>query len=169
MKLLLKIFSTLLLVSAIFIFTQSAVNADLGYSIQPLDDSGNPTNVLDENTAKAKITFTGLTNTITGACIAWSDNKCVNHVNITPDANGQASIVVCGDVNNAYTSFLDNRVTVPGLKTSCGSGDYFHAHDYDFSIDSAGVEVHVFKAAFAVARFIPNITISPAKPKPTDQ
>ncbi len=152
-----------------FIFPPSAWALD--GSVQPLDSQNNPINVLDENAAKAKITFSGLPDNDYKLCLGWgalpSDRDCgrnfKKNINSSDIVNGTWSIIVCGaSVDGVLGSSLyPNK---PGLKTDCGEDDYFHAHDYAFELRPKDGHSIRWDQGLQVQIYNPEIDTSPQNP-----
>lgn len=178
MKLNLK--STLVFIFVLVIWTlilAKSVQA-ASVSVQALDDNNNPINKLDENTAKAKITFTNLLDNTYEICLGWGsrpeDRDCAKSVTINRSdiVNGQASIIVCGDKIGGGVFKIPSETLypdLPGLKTSCDKDDFFHAHDYAFEIRPNGGQKIKYERGVQVEIYNPEIALSPLNPKDSDK
>lgn len=164
--------------TGLFILPKSSFAASA--SVQGLDDNNNPV-VLDENAAKAKITFSGLpTGQNYSVCIATSadafiidlltvkgDGSCSDKTDFTITNGSEWSIIVCGEKYGLIHPVL-------GLQKNCGSNDYFHVYSYRFELASYTNAVigrayrSIIDSKFSVDPFTPKVIASPQKPTDKD-
>lgn len=159
----------------LFLFISPPNTSAVGIVVKPLDDSNNPISKLDENAARAQVTFTGLPDNNYFICLGWADlggSDCadsgVNHFrhDLGAVTGGIKTIIVCATSVDGIPGLLNN---LPGLKMdNCNSGDYFHAHDYRIKLEPRGGSNVTWENGVSVDRFIPNATFSTTTPKPTD-
>lgn len=143
---------------------------------EPLDDSNNPVSKLDENAARAKVTFSGLPDNNYWVCLGWADmsggdcaDSGVNHFrhDLGAVTGGSKSIIVCATSVDGLPGGLAE--TLPGLKMdNCNSGDYFHAHNYRIKLEPSGGTDITWENGVSVDRFVPTTAFSNPAPKPTD-
>lgn len=154
-----------ILLLSLFILPKAAFAASL--SIQPVDDNNNPVASLNEDSAKAKLTYTDLpANTEFIFCGMWIGfNACGHEVRLETDTSGTATLYVCGDVRGILVPILGLKYEVTSqyrpshdAVNDCGTGDFFHEHSYSLELSNTK-DQKILDSQLNVGPYLPDIKL----------